>query len=84
MDTDDFRPGLVRGWPAQGIDIVALTEDHWRLAEALAVRKRYGREAEVHIAQRIGELALAGDLAGVERWRQIAGALSTIDNSTLQ
>jgi hypothetical protein len=44
----------------------------FRLAEALAIQKMYGGEGPRWIAERIGALALAGDAAGVKRFRQIA------------
>lgn len=46
-----------------------------RLAEALAVLRIHGTGAQAHIAERIGTLAVAGDAAGVEPWRQIAPAI---------
>jgi hypothetical protein len=39
---------------------------------ALLVEREHGDRAPAWIAQRIGELALAGDEAGVERWKLIA------------
>jgi hypothetical protein len=44
--------------------------DRWR--EALKVEATHGDSAPAFIAGRIGALALQGDEAGVERWRQIA------------
>jgi hypothetical protein len=49
-----------------------LTPDEERLAEALAVERMHGAGGPAFIAERIGALALAGDAAGVERWRAIA------------
>jgi hypothetical protein len=60
---------------------MALTEDDWRLAEALAIRKQHGDAAELHIARRIGELAAAGDWEGVDRWKAIATALHEYDHA---
>ena len=55
-----------------------VSSDHWRLAEALAIRKLYGTEGPRWIAERIGALALAGDNAGVERFREIAAAYEAL------
>ena len=55
-----------------------MTPDEERLAEALAVQRMHGESAPVFVAERIGALALAGDAAGVERWRQIATKLDGI------
>lgn len=49
-----------------------MIDDRELWACALAVEWQYGDRAPVHIAERIGELALQGDLAGVEAWKQIA------------
>lgn len=54
---------------------MALSDQDWRLAEALAIHRRHGRGAALHVAERLGELPLAGDRAGVERWQRIATAL---------
>ena len=43
-----------------------------RIAEALAIERQHGEKAPLFIAERIAALALAGDLAGVERLRAIA------------
>lgn len=47
-------------------------EDRMRWAEALAIERLHGRDAPRWIAERIGALAVEGDLAGVERFREIA------------
>lgn len=49
-----------------------LTPDQERWAEAMMVRRLYADRAELHVAERIGALALLGDMGGVERWRDIA------------
>ena len=49
-----------------------MTPDQERWAEALAIERLHGDRAPVWIAERIGALALAGDAAGVERFREIA------------
>jgi hypothetical protein len=52
--------------------------DQERWAEALAIERLHGDRAPVWIAERIGTLALAGDAAGVERFRQIAQHLEQL------
>ena len=52
-----------------------MTEDEFRWAEALAVQQQHGDKASVWIAKRVKSLALAGDTAGVSRFRQIAAKI---------
>lgn len=49
-----------------------MTPDQERWAEALAIERLHGADAPRWIAERVGALALAGDMAGVQRFRQIA------------
>jgi hypothetical protein len=49
-----------------------MTPERELWACALLVERQHGEGAPVWIATRIGELALAGDDAGVERWKSIA------------
>ena len=49
-----------------------MTPDQERWAEALAIERQHGAMAPMWIAERIGALALAGDFAGVARFREIA------------
>ncbi|UYY57101.1 DUF6961 family protein [Sphingomonas sp. S2-65] len=51
-----------------------MTPEEKRLAEALAVERIHGDKAVEFIASPVRELALVGDEAGVERWREIAAA----------
>ena len=46
--------------------------------EALAVERRHGERAPVFVVERIGTLAAAGNIAGVERWREIAAQLDRL------
>ena len=46
-----------------------------RQAEALAVLRTHGKGAPLYVAERICALAIDGDFAGVERWKQIAARL---------
>jgi hypothetical protein len=53
--------------------------DRERWAEAILVEKQHGAAAPRFVAERIGQLALHGDHAGVERWREIAGRLDQLN-----
>lgn len=55
-----------------------MTPDEEREAEALMVWKMHSNWAPYFVADRIGALALAGDQAGVERWKQIATSLDAL------
>ncbi|WP_246152606.1 DUF6961 family protein [Sphingomonas montanisoli] len=55
-----------------------MSPDEERLVEALAVERLYGAQAPLFVAARIGDLALAGDEAGIERWRAIARRLAAL------
>lgn len=44
----------------------------------LAVERRYGDRAPVHVAERIGALVLDGDSEGVEAWQAIAVRLDQL------
>ena len=54
------------------------------MAEALWVERKHGSEGSVFIASRIGALALAGDTAGVERWKAIAAEFHRLQHGTVQ
>jgi hypothetical protein len=53
-------------------------------AEALAIDRQYGNQAHLHIAERIGALAVQGDIAGVERWKQIASRLDHLRRAVVR
>jgi len=57
-----------------------MTPEHELWACALLVERQHGDVADVWIAERIGELALAGDAAGVARWKAIAEKLDQLWN----
>lgn len=59
-----------------------MTPDQERWFEALAIERRYGADAPRWIAERIGALALAGDRAGVERMKLLAGLLDQLKRGT--
>jgi len=48
------------------------------MAEALAIERRYGERAPLFVAERLGARALAGDLAGIDRFKQIAARLDRL------
>lgn len=50
---------------------MTLSHEQHLWACALAVERQHGARAPVFVAERIGALALAGDAAGVGRWRAI-------------
>lgn len=55
-----------------------MTEDKFRWAEAWTTYRTHGDQSELWLAERVGSLALAGDEAGVGRFRQIAVKLDEI------
>ncbi len=57
---------------------MAFSEERHLWACALAVEKQHGERAGVFVAERIGALALAGDAAGVERWKAIAARMTQL------
>lgn len=57
---------------------MTMTPDHERWAEALAVLRTHGDGVFAHVAERVGALALDGDMAGVRRWREIAAKLDEL------
>jgi hypothetical protein len=61
-----------------------VTPEQERWAEALAIDRQLGEQAHVHIAERIGSLAVQGDMAGVERWKQIAARLDQLRIGAVQ
>jgi len=63
---------------AEQFDYVTLTFEKELWACALLVEREHGERAPLWIAERIGALALAGDAAGVERWKAIAACLDSL------
>ena len=55
-----------------------VNEDQHLWACAFEVQKQYGDDAPVFVAERIGALALAGDLAGLNRWKSIAACIDAM------
>ncbi len=55
----------------------------WELwAVAREVMQQHGDRAPGHVAERIGTLALAGDLAGVDVWKAIARRMQVLMSDT--
>jgi len=61
-----------------------MTPEHERWAEAVAIQQRYGDQANAHIAEQVATLAIAGDQAGVPRWREVAARLDQLQTGTMQ
>jgi len=55
-----------------------VSPDQERLAVAWAVERWQGPRAPVFAAERIGALAIAGDVDGVARWTAIAAKLKPL------
>ncbi len=55
-----------------------MTDEQHLWACALAVEKRFDDQAPLHVAERIGELTLAGDADGVTMWQAIASRLDRL------
>lgn len=55
-----------------------MTFEQERWDEALAEERLHGPRAPLHVAERIGALALAGDLAGIARRKEIAARLDLL------
>lgn len=55
-----------------------MTPEQERWAEALAVLRMHGTEAEAFVAKRIETLAGARDTAGVARWQAIAARMRQV------
>lgn len=47
-------------------------------AVALHIERQHGERAPMFVAERIGALAIVGDMAGVDRWKAIAAALDQL------
>lgn len=58
--------------------------DQERWAEALHVHRQHGANAFAFVAGRIGAMALAGDVEGMRRWREIANRLDQLLDATKQ
>jgi hypothetical protein len=61
-----------------------LTEEHVLWGAVSMLMKRHGDDAPRRVAERIGSLAIEGDLAGVALWKEIARRMDTMLNGSLQ
>jgi len=61
---------------------MALTREHILWAAALLVEKHHGTRGAQYIAERIGELVLEDDIAGVEMWLRISRCFDTLQQRT--
>lgn len=61
----------------------ALTSEQEPLAEALAIHRLRGDAGPAWIAARIGELVIAGDDDGVQRFKRIAAEYQRLLGATL-
>jgi hypothetical protein len=55
-----------------------MTPEQERWAEATMVLRQHGGNAGMFVAERIGALAVEGDVAGIQRWQQIAARLQQL------
>ena len=61
-----------------------LEADQERWAEAATIMRQHGADAPRWVAERIGTLAVAGDVAGVKRFREIARRIEQMLSGTAQ
>lgn len=57
---------------------MTMTEDQVLLGAAMMLLKRHGATAPLKVAERIGELAIEDDAAGVAVWKAIAARMDEI------
>jgi len=57
---------------------MTMTDEDVATGAAMMLLRRHGELAPVRVAERIGELALAGDAGGVELWTRIASRMDRI------
>lgn len=55
-----------------------MTDEQHLWACALEIERQHGTDAEAVVAERMGALAIAGDWAGVARWKAIATRLNQL------
>jgi len=68
----------VAGGDSIGLAHRVVTEEQHLWACALEIQRQHGDRAPVFVAERIGALALAGDMAGVDRWKAIAACMDAL------
>jgi hypothetical protein len=59
-----------------------MTPEQHIWACALEIERQHGPKAGVFVAERIGALALQGDMDGVSMWKAIAARLQTLSQSS--
>ncbi|MBE1529822.1 acid phosphatase family membrane protein YuiD [Sphingopyxis sp. OAS728] len=55
-----------------------LSHEQHLWACAVAIERLHGARAPTFVAERIGALALAGDAAGIARWKAIAARMARL------
>ena len=55
-----------------------MTEDEVALEAAMMLLRRHGDRAPVRVAERIGDVAIAGDREGVLFWKRVARKMNQI------
>lgn len=55
-----------------------MTDDEIVLGAAMMLLRQHGEQAPLRVAERIGELAAAGDWSGVNVWKEIASRMDQI------
>jgi len=55
-----------------------VTPDEERWAEAMAIHSQHGDHAPVVVAERIGALAMKGDVGGIAHWKDIAARFDAL------
>lgn len=61
-----------------------MTQEQERWAEAATVQRLHGDRAPVFVAERLGAMVLAGDMAGLRRWKEIAFRLAQLMALSIQ
>jgi len=57
---------------------MTMTDEDVATGAAMMLLRRHGDLAPVRVAERIGELAVAGDARGVATWKRIASRMDQI------
>ena len=58
-----------------------MTRDQELWGVALALVKQHGDQAPLKVAERIGQLAVQGEAAGIALWQEVAGRLDDLRSS---
>ncbi len=57
-----------------------MDQQHVPWAAASMLMRRYGSDAPIKVAERLGELALTGDMEGVAMWKKIAWCMDQLSH----